>query len=327
MKIKKYQDAGVNFIEIINEINFKVTLCDLGAAIYGIYLNNVPMTLTTTDVNDFKKESHYHGKTIGRVSGRIKNGQYVVNGKTYQVSLNEGNNTLHGGHDGLSTKYFDSEIIEENKSVKVIYTYHSPDGESGFNSNMDFKVTYIIDEFENVLEVILEAVSDDDTVCMLTNHAYFSLGDYDNSELTLYINSLEHIVVNETDLIPEGTKKVDEVTDFSKGKLLVKDIEHPSIKLTAMKGYDMEYIYRENTLNMPNVVLENKRYMLELYSDTDGAVIYSDNFENPAKFLTNETDTRRRGIAIEPSDHHLNSHNLKKGEVYKRRFIYSFHYN
>ena len=326
MKIREFEIQNIKFIEVTNEINFKVELTDLGAAIYGIYLNEVPMTLTTVNVEDFIRNDYYHGKTIGRVSGRLKDGKYTVNGVTYQTEINEGKNALHGGVNGLSSKYFNYDIKEVKDGIEVKFTYLSKAGESGYNSNMNLTITYLIPKYENVLELTLEANVDEDSVCMLTNHAYFSLGDYDNSTLELAINADKYIHVDENDLIPLYEKEVEKATDFRQPKLIVKDINASVLKDSKMHGYDMEYLFNDININRSNVVLQNDKYILEIYTDYEGSIIYSDNFENTAKFLTNDIDLVRRGIAIEPSDHHLKNHLLQKGELYKRKIIYNFLY-
>lgn len=323
MKIKEYTREGVNFVELVNKNNFKVELVDIGAAIFGVYLDETPLTLTTKDISDFLRKRHHHGKTIGRVSGRIYKGQYTIGDKTYQIDLNDNGNSLHGGENGISNQRFIGKVNEYSDYTDVIYTYLSPDGESGFNGEMSFTITYRVFENKNIIELTMEAIPSEDTICMMTNHVYFSLGDYNNSKLLLQVNASYHVVVDEK-LIPASLKEVNEQTDFRTPKLLVRDIEHPDLRNSSMHGYDMEYIFDEVNFNNPQVILSNEKYLLNIYCDTKGTIIYSDNFENTAKFLTNSDDLRRRGIAIEPSDHHLESHFIKANEKYVRHITYEF---
>ena len=323
MLIKEYYLDSVKCTELTNKNNFKVQLVDLGAAIYGVYLDGTPLTLTTVDINDFKRPRHYHGKTIGRLSGRIYLGQYEIHGKKYQIDINDDVNALHGGENGISNQCFDVKVVENENYTDVVYTYLSKDGESGFNGDMYFVVTYRVYEEESKLELTLEATPTEDTICMLTNHVYFSLGDYDNSKLMLKVNSTYHVVVDEK-LIPSSLKEVNKNTDFRTPRLLVESIEHPELRDSSMHGYDMEYIFDTIDFTIPQVELYNDNYHLAIYCDTAGTIIYSDNFENTAKFLTNGDQLRRRGIAIEPSDHHLKDHYIDANEKYVRHITYVF---
>ena len=123
MDIKTYNLHGLEFIKIRNKNYFEVVLCSLGASIYEISHHFTTLTLTPVDEKDFCASSLYHGKTIGRVAGRIKGNLMVLNNSYYRLAQNEGNNVLHGGYFGLSTVNFKSEIIEKDDCAIVEYKY------------------------------------------------------------------------------------------------------------------------------------------------------------------------------------------------------------
>lgn len=321
MNINEYVKSDIKFIEITNKDNFKVILTDLGASIYGIYINDIPMTLTTVDEKDFLSISHYHGKTIGRYAGRIKDHQFELNNKIYVTEENEPNKTLHSGSNGLSTKYFSYEIIKEDDTTTVIFKYHSPHLEAGFPGNMDITVTYVIkNNYE--FNVTFNAISDEDTLCKMTNHSYFCLGNKNLEGISLRLNSTSYVETEKGTLIPLKDTTVKEVPscDFTTLKPILKDIDDERLDL----GYDMHFNFTETVTDKPQVTLVSYKYQLDICTDFQGTQIYSDNFVNTAKFVNNEIETTRRGVAIEPQDSHLWDHILRKGVTYNRFINYKF---
>lgn len=322
MQIKEFTKSGIKFIEVTNDQNFKVQLTDLGASIYGIFINDIPMTLTTKDEKDFLKVSHYHGKTIGRYAGRIKDHQFELNNKIYITEENEPNKTLHSGPSGISTKYFAYEIKEgDDSSTLVIFKYHSPALEAGFPGNMDITVTYNIKKGYE-LEIRFEAICDEDTLCKLTNHSYFCLGSKNLNGVSLKLNSSSFVETEKGTLIPLKDTSVSEVPscDFSSLKPILKDIDDERLGL----GYDMHFNFNQIITDKPQITLTNDKYQLDICTDFQGTQIYSDNFVRDTKFINNEVETTRRGVAIEPQDSHLWDHILRKNVYYKRFINYKF---
>ena len=119
MIIENKQIKGMNFITLKNEAGMEVTLSDYGAGVYQIKIDGQPMLTGLKDYEEWMKGSAYHGKCIGRIAGRIQKGKLCFNGKTYQISTNEGENTLHGGVGGFSYQQFKTDIAQEKESAHV----------------------------------------------------------------------------------------------------------------------------------------------------------------------------------------------------------------
>lgn len=320
MLVQEITKNGLKFIKIKNE-SLTINLCNLGASIYSIYYKGVLMTQTPKNVEDFKKINLYHGKTIGRVANRIEYGNIIINDKTYQISVNEGLNTLHGGQDGLSCQFFNYYFTNDNEKVIVTFEYLSQDGESGFPGNLHLKVKYII--FENTLSIEYYADSDEDTLCNLTNHTYFCLGEDNINNLSMYLDSDKYIKTRRTDLIPIRIEKVPQYLDFSTMKAINKDINNINLLNAKTNGYDHHFCFKCKAKNTPQIKLSSTNYQLEISTNFSGVQIYTDNYEDGIEYL-NSKDLKRRGVAIEPEDSHLDDRLLKKGTEYYRYIKYSF---
>lgn len=119
--------------------------------------------------------------------GSIGKGQFTVDGKDYQLAINNGPNALHGGLEGFDKRIWTATVVsEEPASVRLELV--SPDGDQGYPGTVTTQLTYTVtDNDELVLEY--HATTDKDTVINLTNHSYFNL-----SGVELNPNILDHRV-------------------------------------------------------------------------------------------------------------------------------------
>ncbi len=152
----------------------------------------------------------YLGALIGRFGNRIDKGRLTVDGKTYQLYINDRSNHLHGGREGFNAKIWDV----ETEGGKLVLSCFSPDGEENYPGNLRVKVTYT---FENgVLGIDYCALSDKATAVNLTNHAYFNLNGEGSGSILghcLRIDS-DRIVPTDDELIPHGGFRAVKGTPF-----------------------------------------------------------------------------------------------------------------
>lgn len=143
---------------------------------YGKDHKRTDIVLGYADGAAYEKDDTSMGGLVGRHANRIAGGKVTIDGKTYQLDLNTGShnqNHIHGGFQGFHQKLWTAE--ETDQGVK--FTYHAADGEGGYPGNMTVHVLYSLSN-DNELSIRYEAVSDADTVCNLTNHAYFNLNGF-----------------------------------------------------------------------------------------------------------------------------------------------------
>ncbi len=122
---------------------------------------------------DYLANKAYHGATVGRVCNRIVGAEFELDGVTYKLSKNNGENCLHGGADGFHNKAWSVISYGEN-FVKL--GYRAMDGQSGFPGNIDVVAEYTLLDSSIVIEY--RAIPDKKTPIMMTNHTYFNLGGF-----------------------------------------------------------------------------------------------------------------------------------------------------
>jgi len=199
--------SEVSLFTLENNENMTATITNYGGIITTL---NVPdregtmgnIVLGFDSLQGYLEPNPYFGCIVGRYANRIAKGAFEINGEKYQLSLNDGQNTLHGGNEGFNKKLWTAEIIERDDHQALKLSYHSPDGEEGYPGNLDATVIY--EWIGNQLSISYEAVCDQPTPVNLTNHAYFNLagtGTILDHELTLSASA--YTPVDET-LIPTG---------------------------------------------------------------------------------------------------------------------------
>ena len=321
--IKEYKQDDISFIQVTNKISFVVTFASLGAAIFSIDFLGRPMTYEPKNTMDFLRKNVYHGKTIGRVAGRIEGNELTIDGVTYKLSANEKGNVLHGGSEGFSSREFASRTFVDNNFIHVIYSYLSKDEESGFPGDINLEVHYFVSIIKPELKVEYTCTTNKKCPISLTNHSYFCLGDVNVYDLNLQINASKLVLMNNEDLTIVVSSPVPSYLDFRKLKRIGDEINIPEINQGKLKGYDHILLLDKIDINNPQVKLVNSRFELDIFTDLDTVVFYTDNYD--AGFEANNSDENiRRGIALEPQLNPLNNRILNPGDAYKHFITYKF---
>lgn len=277
----------------------------------------------------------YLGAVVGRCANRIAGASFVLNDIEYQLSKNDGENTLHGGDLGTDRVVWD--VVNANDTVLVMHVT-LPDGQDGFPGNLDITMTYTLTK-ENEFRIDYQATTDQPTLCNLSHHSFFNLKGEGNTVLDhdLEINGKILLTVNE-ELIPTGGFMQVKNTpfDFTEGRRIGQDINADHIQLAMGHGYDHCYIIN-GALNGKMVhdatLFEPKsgRFM-EVYSNQMGMQFYSGNFFNGEAQGKWGKHLYRGAIALEtqnfPDAIHQQNFSVKPvlnpGETYNHTCIYKF---
>ncbi len=125
------------------------------------------------DLESYRKQTCFLGALIGRFGNRIGGARFTLNGKEYRLPANENGNQLHGGPEGFDKKVW---AVERQSVDTAELSLHSPDGDMGYPGALDVRATYRLTGRE--LSISYEAKAEADTICNLTNHAYFNLSGH-----------------------------------------------------------------------------------------------------------------------------------------------------
>ncbi|OQC10069.1 MAG: Aldose 1-epimerase [Tenericutes bacterium ADurb.Bin087] len=322
----KKEKANVMKLYILENELLKVTFLDVGASIYSFHvkaLDNRNIVLTTRDKNEYKNppRNAYFGATVGRVGGRIPNGEFIIDGVKYHAAQNEKvTNSLHGGDETYAAKVF--EVVKQSAD-HIIFRYVSRDGEGGYPSELELYVKYTL--LDNCLALDYEARTTKKTLINIINHSYFNLnqdGDILKHNLQANVEAVFALDDKQINLLPLKVRKGD-TFDLSTGKTLDKMVFAKEVNVPPMGGVDHLLVIPDHKL-----VVTGEDLRLTIVSDYPALQMYSTNYPPEVTLLDGAKVIKYKGLALEPADIVCGQNGVFKnlelspGEVYKRRIKY-----
>ena len=201
----------------------------------------VDVVLGLDTLEGYLNQNKCFGALVGRYANRIAGASFDLNGVRYSLSANHGPNHLHGGTAGFQKKLW---TVEDLSDHSVTLSLHSPDGEEGYPGNLRVRVTYTLRR--GALEIAYFAQTDRDTLCNLTNHAYFNLSGHAGGPVTgQYIRlAAERYTPIAAGSIPTGELAPVAGTpmDFRTARPIGGRIDEPFEQLTMARGYDHNWV-------------------------------------------------------------------------------------
>jgi len=280
----------------------------------------------------YRTDSPYIGALIGRYGNRIAHGRFTLDGRQYQLPVNNGSNHLHGGPDGFDRVKWEAAV--DGASLRL--AYRSVDGEMGYPGNLDATVVYTLLD-SNELVVSFHAVTDKATPVNLTQHSYFNLaGDGDILGHLLTIDAGAFVPID-AGSIPTGELAPVAGTpfDFRAPRPIGERIGQPDEQLRHGGGYDHNFVLDKPANGMltraARVVEPLSGRVLELWTEEPGVQFYSGNFLDGTLAGKGRTYAHRSGFCLEPQ-HFPDSPNqphfpdtiLRPGQVYRTESRFRF---
>jgi aldose 1-epimerase len=333
---KTPQGQLVTLHTLTNKNGVSVSIMDYGATITKIIApdRNGKMDDIVLGFDKFSPYLHvttYFGATIGRYGNRIAKGQFKLGNTVYQLPINNGPNSLHGGLRGFDKRMWKFEPVESDIPA-VRFSRLSPNGEEGYPGNLFVSVTFSLND-DNELRIAYEATTDKTTIINLTNHSYFNLaggGTILNHVVTLHADAFTPV---DATLIPTGEIKKVAGTPWD---FLTPTPIGVHIKETGGKpvGYDHNFVLNKGFFS--NFALAAEVYdsksgrTLAVTTDQPGVQFYTGNFLD-GTLTESGGNEQYTGFCLEtqhfpdsPNHDNFPSTVLAPGDTYKTATVYAF---
>lgn len=268
---------NIKIYSLKNEF-LEIEVLNLGAIIKKIELSDKNgikrnIVLSYENLEDYKKNVAYLGAVVGRTAGRIEKGLLKLpNGNNRQLTINNGENNLHGGFDSISHKIWNVKKIKNGLELSI----NSSANENGYPANLEIVVKYILEKRELRIEYFAKA--DDLTYVNLTNHSYFNLNGCDriyNHNLKLVSDYM--LGLNENFMPKKLINLKDSIFNFNNEKSLAKFFtEEDEQKKLVNNGIDHPFIIKNK--NFGELTCLENGIQVQVETDNPGVVIYTGNF-------------------------------------------------
>jgi aldose 1-epimerase len=287
---KTEDGRAVDLFTLTNKKGMEVAITNFGGIIVSLKAPDKngkydDVVLGYDSLDGYLTNKAYFGAIIGRYGNRIAHGQFKLDGKTYNLPKNDGDNTLHGGTTGFNKRLWSAKDVSGSKGQALELTVVSKDGEEGFPGNLSAKVVYTLTD-DNELHIDYSATTDKDTVVNLTNHSYFNLAGQGNGDILghqLMIHADRFTPVDQG-LIPTGELKAvkDTPFDFTKATAIGARINNDDQQLKFGRGYDHNWVLNGGIKATPALAAEaydsTTGRVLQVLTTEPGLQFYSGNF-------------------------------------------------
>lgn len=328
----------ISIFTLFNKKGMSVDITNYGAKIIRLYAPDkhgdfADVVLAFDTLEEIIEKEIYFGAICGRFANRIKDGKFKLDGLEYQLPVNNGTNSLHGGIHGFNEKVWT--VIYSNESELVLQLL-SVDGEEGYPGNLTIKATYTLTE-DNEVKIHYEATTDRPTVIGLTNHSYFNLKGAGNGTIkdhVLQLNANFYTVLDESFALSGEVLKVDGTPfDFRKPTLIGDRIDDE----VYVPGWGIDNNWCINRPQSGDLVLAAVVYesesgrKMEVLTTQPGIQIYTGNWIDNVTGKEGKVYDRQDAICLEtqgfpnsPNIPYFPSPVLRPGQKYDEWCIYKF---
>ena len=335
---------AVDLYTLTNKNGVEVQITNYGGSVVSLKVPDRDgklgdVVLGFDSVDGYVNNTSYLGALIGRYGNRIGHAQFKLDGKTYTLAKNNGENTLHGGIKGFNKAVWTAKEIPAKDGQALELTFLSKDGEEGFPGNLHVRVIYTLTD-SNALKINYTATTDKDTVLNLTNHSYFNLAGPGSGDILSHVLmiSADKFTPVDSGLIPTGELRDVAGTpfDFRKPTAIGDRINADDEQIKLGGGYDHNFVLRKkpgDPFSLAARVLEPKTgRVMEVWTTEPGVQFYTGNFlDGSLKGKGGVSYTKRSAFCLEtqhfpdsPNKPEFPSTELKPGQRYHTTTVYKF---
>ena len=288
-------------------------------------------------LDDYVADNPFFGTITGRYANRIAGGRFELDGKTWQLAQNDGENALHGGVRGFDKVVWAGVPLESGDGIA--FTYVSPDGDEGYPGELTTTVTYTWTD-DHALRIEYHARTDKPTVVNLTNHSYFNLADGGAGTVLdhhLTVNA-ERYTPADGASIPTGeiVSVADTPFDFGSPQTLRAGITDDHPQLTASGGYDVNFVLDEADAGLALAAVlydPTTGRAMDVLTDQPGVQLYTGNYLDGSHVGIGGVRHQRHSALCLETQHFPDSPNqpgfpptvLRPGETYGTTTVYRFY--
>ncbi|MCY4014242.1 MAG: galactose mutarotase [Gammaproteobacteria bacterium] len=331
----------VNLFTLTNARGAEVRITEYGGIVVSIRVPDRDgrlghVALGYDRLDDYVADNPFFGTITGRYANRIAGGRFELDGETWQLAQNDGENALHGGIRGFDKVVWNG--VATASGDGVAFTYVSPDGDEGYPGELTTTVTYTWTD-DDALRIDYEARTDKPTVVNLTNHSYFNLADGGAGTVLdhhLTVNAARYTPAD-NESIPTGEIVPVAATpfDFRSSQTLGARIANDHPQLRASGGYDVNFVLDEADADMilaAVVYAPTTGRVMDVLTDQPGVQLYTGNhFDGRHVGIGGVRHFRHSGLCLE-TQHFPDSPNqpgfpstvLRPGETYSTTTVYRF---
>ena len=329
---------------LTNANGMKAKIINYGATVVSLEVPDrngkfADVVLGYDNIEGYVADKSYFGAIIGRYGNRIGKGKFKLDGKEYQLSINNGENQLHGGTEGFNKKVWTVEATDEsNLGQSIMLSYISKDGEEGYPGTVKLTVNYQLTN-QNELKINYTGTTDKTTILNPTHHSYFNLtGDSNKTILDeeLWIDADKFTPVDK-ELITTGELADVKNTpmDFRQPTKVGARINDDYEQLKLGRGYDHNFVLNKHQELIPKIASvydSSSGRFLEMWTDQPGVQFYTGNFLDGTVMGKNGIKYQfRTGLCLEaqhfpdsPNKPNFPSVVLRPEQVYRQTTIYKF---
>lgn len=336
--------TGITLYTLTNKNGLKAEIMNYGGTVVSLYVpdkngNLSDVVLGYDKLEDYLDRSPFFGSLIGRYANRLEGASFELNGITYILNKNEGNNQLHGGLKGYDKKVWDARILPGDEGLEM--SLFSPDMDENYPGNLKVRVIYRLTD-ENALEIEYFAETDKDTIVNLTNHTYFNLSGHDSGPIVdheLKIDADFYTPIN-SECLPTGEIRSVKNTpfDFTQFKRVGDGLSdsYDNEQMKFGSGYDHNYVLRTPAGNTPREIAQlydpKSGRLMTVLTTKPGVQFYSGNHVKGAgKGKNGAIYDKWHGLCLETQyfpnsmrHPHFPSPVLKAGQTYHHMTVYKF---
>ncbi len=310
-------DHGVviESVTLTNQHGLSARIINYGATLQALQApdragHTADIVLGYDDLAAYVEKPSFFGVTVGRYANRIAGGRFALDGKTYQLTLNDKSNSLHGGARGFDKQAWRITGIKEGPVAGVTMELTSPAGDQGYPGTLQVRTTYTLDE-SDALTIDYDAATDAPTIVNITNHAIFNLAGEGAAENVLghrlTIPASRYTPIDAA-LIPSGELRAvaGTVFDFSGGRVIGDGVrDGRDAQIVFGRGYDHNFALDAGATPEPKFAARlehaNSGRVLEVLSTEPGVQVYTGNFLDGTRVGKHGHLYRMGdGIALEP---------------------------